>query len=334
MCACGAGPYRRGMQTSGSTRRRLLGRLGETQLAAAGSSGWIPAFASGGTFGMVDSPAAPQRLAAVMVGTPSRIVRQRRALQIALGLLWLLDAALQYQPFMFGGGFVSRVIEPAARGNPGFVARPELWAAHAIAANPPVWNALFATVQLAFALGLFWPRTVKLALAATVAWSLGVWWFGEGLGGVLTGAGPIAGAPGPAVLYALLALLLWHDDRGGASVASSGLLGRAAVASWVVLWTSEAFLALLPSNDSGSFGRTLGIVLAAAAVAVLLPPKLCRPLLALAIALAGLLWFDQNFGDVLTGHATDPNSGPLLALLAFAYWPLGGAAQSEPSRRC
>jgi hypothetical protein len=35
-------------------------------------------------------------------------------LQICLGLLWLLDAALQYQPFMFGPGFVTDGIEPAA----------------------------------------------------------------------------------------------------------------------------------------------------------------------------------------------------------------------------
>jgi len=31
----------------------------------------------------------------------------RRGLQIALGLVWLLDAALQYQPYMFSRGFVT-----------------------------------------------------------------------------------------------------------------------------------------------------------------------------------------------------------------------------------
>jgi len=36
-----------------------------------------------------------------------------------------------------------------------------------------------------------------------VAWALGVWWFGEGLGGVLAGtASPVSGAPGPVLLGA------------------------------------------------------------------------------------------------------------------------------------
>jgi hypothetical protein len=63
-------------------------------------------------------------------------------------------------------------------------------------------------------LGIAWRPTVKLALGASVAWALGVWWFGEGLGGVLAGtASPVNGAPGAVLLYALLAVLLWPADR-------------------------------------------------------------------------------------------------------------------------
>jgi hypothetical protein len=29
----------------------------------------------------------------------------------------------------------------------------------------------------------------------------------------------------------------------------------------------------------------------------------------------------ENFGAIFAGSATDPNSGPLLVLLAAAYWP-------------
>jgi hypothetical protein len=35
--------------------------------------------------------------------------------------------------------------------------------------------------------------------------------------------------------------------------------------------------------------------------------------------------FGEAFGQLLTGGATDPNSAPLLALLALAYWPLAPA---------
>ena len=37
---------------------------------------------------------------------------------------------------------------------------------------------------------------------------------------------------------------------------------------------------------------------------------------------AAFIWvFAQALGGILAGGATDVNSGPLLALLALAYWP-------------
>lgn len=33
----------------------------------------------------------------------------------------------------------------------------------------------------------------------------------------------------------------------------------------------------------------------------------------------------QNFGGVLAGGATDPNSGPPAILLILIYWPLAGS---------
>src|SRR5581483_8155805 len=111
----------------------------------------------------------------------------RRILQVALGLLWLLDAALQFQPYMFTRAFVTQTLGPASRGNPAVIAQPMHWVFHLIAAQPAIANSVFAAIQLLIASGLFWRRTVKAALALSVVWSLGVWWFGEGLGGVLNG---------------------------------------------------------------------------------------------------------------------------------------------------
>jgi hypothetical protein len=42
----------------------------------------------------------------------------RRWLQIGLGVVWVLDAALQYQPYMFSRGFVTNIVDPASSGNP------------------------------------------------------------------------------------------------------------------------------------------------------------------------------------------------------------------------
>ena len=116
----------------------------------------------------------------------------------------------------------------SAQGNPGVVAGPITWSAHLIGHHVVVLNAIFATIQLALGLGIAWRRTVRLALAASIAWSLAVWWLGEGFGGILAGtASPVNGAPGPVILYAILAVLLWPADRdpGAPSVA-----GRASAA--------------------------------------------------------------------------------------------------------
>jgi hypothetical protein len=182
----------------------------------------------------------------------------RRRLQLALGALWLLDAILQYQPVMFTRAF-GQMVAAAADGNPAVVSRPILWNAHLVEQHPVALNAAFATIQLLLALGIAWRPTVRAALGASIVWALGVWWFGEGLGGVLTGAAsPVSGAPGPVILYALLAVLLWPRDRGGTAPGSAGpavsfvaaraVGAPAARALWLVLWSSLAYFALLPAN--------------------------------------------------------------------------------------
>ncbi|MDX6511391.1 MAG: hypothetical protein QOE36_895, partial [Gaiellaceae bacterium] len=108
----------------------------------------------------------------------------RRTLQVVLGLFWLLDGALQLQPFMLGTGFARQVIAPLAAGQPHFVAGPVHWAANLVAAHPVAWDVPFAAVQLLIGLGLLAPRTARLALAASLPWALGVWFFGEGLSGL------------------------------------------------------------------------------------------------------------------------------------------------------
>ena len=116
-----------------------------------------------------------------------RADRIRQRLILLLGFVWLLDAALQFQPFMFTRSFVTRIIEPAAGGNPGIVAAPLLWAAHLMLHHIAFFNAIFATTQLLIAVGLLVPRTRKLALAGSVGYALSVWWLGEGLADISPG---------------------------------------------------------------------------------------------------------------------------------------------------
>ena len=290
----------------------------------------------------------------------------RRWVQVALGAIWLLDAALQYQPYMFSRAFATGVIVPAGAGSPGFVASPVMFAGQFMLHNEVAFNAVFATIQLALGAGLLYRRTVRAALAGSIVWALSIWWLGEGLGGIFTStATPVTGAPGAALLYALIASLAWparSPEARGASVAAGGLLGgRPARLAWLALWGSSAYFLLLAANRApgslrdaisggtagqpgwiasmdraaaaaiGTNGTAVTVVLAAlfAVIAVgVLVPAATRPVLALAMVTAAILWvLAQGFGGILTGQGTDPNTGPLLILLAAAFWPLTGASR-------
>jgi hypothetical protein len=290
----------------------------------------------------------------------------RRVLQLALAGVWLLDAVLQYQSAMFSRAFPQMLAE-AAQGNPGVIASPITWSARLIDHHLVAMNALFATIQLLIALGIAWRPTVRLALATSIVWALAVWWLGEGLGMVLTGtASPVNGAPGAVILYGLLAVLLWPAVRGRPSPFVAGRAVGTGIARllWVVLWGSLGYLALQPAVrapqalsttvsamasgqprwlaaiDSG-LGRLLSqqgltasvilaVVLVVIAAGIYLPWTARRAVLALAIITAAGIWVAQGLGGMFSGSGTDPNTGPLLVLLAAAYWPARqGAAASR-----
>jgi hypothetical protein len=291
----------------------------------------------------------------------------RRALQLGLAGLWLLDGVLQYQPFMYTRAF-GQMLAGTADGNPAVIARPITWQAGLVEHHLVLLNTIFATIQLLLGLGIAVRPTMRAALAASVAWSLSVWWFGEGLGGVLAGgASPLNGAPGAVLLYGLLAVLLWPADRGTpAPFTAARAVGRhVARALWLVLWGSLAYLAVTPASRapqavSGMIAGMatgqpgwlaalirgaaalvtgadlatsvgLAVALAVVAVGIWLPAAVARATLLLAITVALVIWvFAQGLGGILAGGATDPNSGPLLALLALAYWPARAAGKAAP----
>jgi hypothetical protein len=282
----------------------------------------------------------------------------RRAVQTALGLIWVLDGALQFQSFMYSHGFIEMLTEMGA-GQPGWLASSIRWAAHTAGRDLAVFNTLFALTQVTIGLGLLWRRSVKPALALSFVWALLVWWFGEGFGMLfMTMASPLTGAPGAVALYALIGLLVWPNDRPG------GLLGvRGARAMWAALWLVMAWLWLeAPSSSANAISGAiqeapsgmswlstlqqwaaeatrgaglplaLALALASAAIAIAVAANWRASFfLTLSIVLSLLYWMlGQGFGGMFEGGATDPNSGILFVLLALAMWPL--VAQPPPRR--
>jgi hypothetical protein len=140
---------------------------------------------------------------------------------------------------------------------------------------------------------------------------------------------------------------------------------RAAKVIWVAVWGVLAVLTLVGSGrspqalsdlvvklDNGQpgwlahidrssaslllhHGTTLAVLLALVCVVigigVFLPPQLTQVTLVLAVVVFAAIWVAvQNFGGILAGGATDPNSGLPILLFAVAYWPIAGR-RSTPS---
>lgn len=306
-----------------------------------------------------------------MVDDAGGSARWLRGLQLALATIWLLDGVLQLHPFMFtpGADGFSGMISATSKGNPSWVAHSITWNANFVDHHATVANGCFALIQILIGLGIAWRPTVKVALAASIVWSLGVWWMGEGLGGVLHGDGtPLAGGPGAVLFYAMLAVLLWppRDARRPVAFAAAATIGEvAAKALWSCTWVLLAVLALLGAGraaneaqvvvlgvDSGQpgwlavidrhaaslvagDGLLVAVVFAVLAVlfavGVLLGGAYARVVVALAVGVGIVLWVvAQNFGMILAGGATDPNSGPLIVLLAITYWPISSARRAMP----
>lgn len=300
---------------------------------------------------------------------PWRPPDERRVLQLVLATIWLLDGVLQLQPFMFSRQFGADMLAPTANGNPSPVAHSILWASRVIADHSVGTDAAFAAFQILLALGIAWRPTVKAALAASVVWAGLVWWFGEGLGGVISNAATtVGGAPGAVLIYAVMAVLLWPADRAGpnpSSTAARAVGEHAARLFWLALWGVLACFALLGANRSAdglhelvagmssgeprwlagldrhaanvldhrglSVSITLAVVLGIIALSAYMPRRPARALTAVAVAVAIVLWvFGENFGAIFSGTATDPNTGPLLALLALSYWRRGPEPTPAP----
>jgi hypothetical protein len=314
--------------------------------------------------------------------TPSHLplaIRSQRVLQVVLGLFWILDAALQFQPFMFGRGFVDTFILPNAAGQPFVIGDLITHIGNFLAPDIAVWNTLFALVQLAIGVGLLFRRTVRPALGLSFAWALGVWVFGEGLGMVLTGsASALTGAPGSVFLYGLVGLMAWprppRDDEadleGIASSAAARGIGRSItpLAVWAGYWSLAAVLFLQPHNRTqtsvssaivgmadgqpgwyarllnhvgsalSSSGTQTAWVLALVALVIGLGPLLVRRpgwLLLGGAVLSFLMWAAAQglVGNVFTGNDTDPNTGPMVIVLAAAMVPtaVAGARWRSPA---
>ncbi len=305
------------------------------------------------------------------VRPPRRSLVTTRGIQIALGVVWLLDGLFQFKHFMFTHNIITEVFAPAAEKQWSIVGGPMKTFDSFYGRDLTLWNTLSGEIQIAIGLALICTRRlVRPALVVSFAWSLVVWWFGEGFGGLTSNTmpSPLMGAPGAVFLYGLIGLLVYPTGKEeGRSPAALGPLGdRGGLFAWSGLWALSAGLWLANvnraneathemikgmaeasphwlakfqnsiGNHTHGHGTTIAVVLAilSAAVAVGVWTPLRWPALAVGIALSLAYWvLGQDLGGPFWSEgATDFNAGPLFVLLAVTLFPVAQVASSrEPA---
>lgn len=275
----------------------------------------------------------------------------RRRVQIALGVLWLLDGFLQLQRQMFTGNFASQIIAPAGAGQPGFVSSPIHFAVRTVLVYPALFDMCFALIQLGLGVLILWRRTAKYGLVTSVIWGLAVWYVGEGLGGIAGGqALLLTGAPGAALLYAVIALGVMPPAARNAE--GNERPAWWLVYAWTALWmggelllvwskaSTKSLAAMITGMASGAPGWlaaldihagnwlgargnwllvVAGLVYLAVGFLVLLPRRYRTLAVSAGIIIALVFWIvGQSLGSYYSGLATDPNTAPLIILLGIA----------------
>src|SRR5665213_2355651 len=164
---------------------------------------------------------------------------------------------------------------------------------------------------------------------------------------------PLTGAPGAALLYLVIGVLVWPARTPGDALspaAAEGPFGEAGgIALWALVWCGFGLLWLLPASSNVgalssaltdaaagepgwlahlqlSVAHSLGgggtVALGAAGLSFIVGVgpilfRRCGIFLIAGVALALDFWvLGEAFGQVFTGMATDPATGPLLVLLA------------------
>jgi hypothetical protein len=282
----------------------------------------------------------------------------RRGIQIALGVIWLIDGLLQFQSYMYSHAFVTGVLEASAAGQPSFIHDSIFTFARFYSHDITLWNTLAAEIQCAIGLGLIVSRrTVRAALVVSLFWCAVVWWFGEGFAGIFGSSpvSPLMGAPGAVLLYGVIGLLVWPRSADGdeSEALDGGLLGRyGGRAVWTLLWIEAGVLWLLSVNRSRNsihdqiagmaaaapawlagamkslanttqghgvlIATILGVASFVIALVVWTPGRPAVLVLGAMLSL-GYWVFGQSLGGPFWGGAaTDLGSGPLIVLLAVA----------------
>ncbi len=273
-----------------------------------------------------------------------------------LGLLWVFDGLLQAQPPMATSMFVDMDVASNLANQPHWLvgllgAGIQLWTNHQISSS------VFAVlIQILIGAGILAGRGKRLgrsALYVSIGWSVIVWIYGEGLGGIF-GSGPtwLSGTPGAVLFYILGAVWLLLPDRYWVSGQVSRWTRYVMGGLWLLLalfqawpaygfWSSQGlynlfrFNSLTPqpvwlldpivlvmhsTQSHAAVWNGLFVAVMATMGLMLLLNRAGKAFWVIGSAwLIFSWWFGQDFG-IVGGVGTDPQAAPLAALILIGGW--------------
>ena len=267
-------------------------------------------------------------------------------LRIILGLLWILDGFIELQPKLFSNFLASLVLRSSDVNQPSIIHSQVLFVINILVRHPAIFNFFFVLIQLGVGFLIINPKTVRLGLKVSILWGLFIWYFGEGLGNLLThSALLISGAPGAALLYVIIAiglypykktsskyLLNWFSisvvgyyligivlilaNSMNLNMAISSMVHANAITSTGLISKLQSHFANFIAGRSHNIAFLIIFIYLLLAGSVLMNSRIRSIGIYLGIIIALFFWIiGQNFGGVLVGTATDLNSGPLVILM-------------------
>ena len=96
---------------------------------------------------------------------PARLHVNRRSLQIALGVIWIVDGLLKFQPALLKPAFVDNIVRPMSVGQPTLVASTIDHMANFLSHEATMWVVVFGLTEIAIGAAMLFSRP-----------SSGRWW--------------------------------------------------------------------------------------------------------------------------------------------------------------
>lgn len=292
----------------------------------------------------------------------------RRILLYGLAAYWLIAGALQAQPDMFTTDFYAwypanvmpSMLQLTAIDQPLWLQTVIKFGGSVWGQHPVFFNISAIILQLALGTAILVGmryRWVQVPLIVSMVWAVAVWIFGEGMGDIVSGgASYFDGAPGPALVAAILAIVAMFPRSWWTGYGVGRKLDFSLAIFWLVMavlqawpaagyWQGNIMMALFATGAALPQPNWIGVPMEHLALATNVHPVVWNAAFIVVMLLLSVThaaawrrpspsrwilwltllwlfagwWFGEDFG-LFGGMSTDVGSIPLIGLCTVAAW--------------